>query len=339
MWRRWLILIVALAFAPQVWLRDPPYRHNPDQAVLATPIAGPMVELGPFLLTGAWQLTSANSNFGGYSGLVVPRPGWLRAYSDMGQVLEMPQPGLPGTARQSAVFGSEFGQKSARDVEAASFDPATGVTWLALEGRNALVRLDRDQRPDPAGFIQPAPMRRWTLNSGPEAMVRLRDGRFLVLAEAYASWRASGAHQAFRLSPGAGGRPETAEGFTFAGLAGFRPTDMAQLPDGRVLVLLRRLRWPMPPRFGTWLVLADPDAIVPGQPWRAIPLASLDGTGLEENYEGLAIEPGAAGQVTVWLISDSNAAVTQRTLLLRLSLDPRRLPAAPALPPKQKAPG
>lgn len=336
MWRRWLILIVALAIAPQVWLRDPPYHHNPDQAVAITSLPGVPVNLGPFTLTGAWQLTSANSNFGGYSALVVPRPGWLRAYSDLGQMLDLPQPGTRGLVRQAALFGRDVEPKAARDVEAASLDPLSGTTWLALEGRNALLRLDRRQRPDPAGFIQPAPMRDWTVNSGPEAMVRLHDGRLLILAEAYASWRANGAHPALRLSPGAAGQPGGAEPFTFVGRAGYRPTDMAQLPDGRVLVLLRRLRWPMPPRFGTWLVLADPAAIAPGQPWHSVPLASLDGTGLEENYEGLAIDPAADGRVTVWLISDANGAVTQRTLLLRLSLDPRRLPGSQA---KQKAPG
>ena len=40
----------------------------------------------------------------------------------------------------------------------------------------------------------------------------------------------------------------------------------------------------------------------------------------------LALEPGADGQVAAWLISDANGAVTQRTLLLRLMLDPARLP-------------
>jgi hypothetical protein len=111
---------------------------------------------------------------------------------------------------------------------------------------------------------------------------------------------------------------------------------MAELPDGRILILTRRLRWPMPPRFGTWMVLADPREIEPGQSWHGTPLVSLDGTGLEENYEGLAIEPLVGGKLAVWLISDSNGAVTQRTLLLRLELDPADLPATRA---KQKAPG
>jgi hypothetical protein len=340
MWRRWLILIVILGFLPQVWLRDPRSRDSHEQAVALTALPVPplLSGLGPFHLTGAWRLDSANRHFGGYSGLTVPRAGWLSAFSDQGRVLDLPQPGMPGKARQFPLFGAAVQEKGQRDVEAASFDPESGATWIALERNNALLRLDRLGRADPADMIQPAPMRKWPDNSGPEAMVRLRDGRFLVVAEADAGWSGSGVHQAFRFAAEPNGQPGTAQGFAFVGTAGFRPSDMAQLPDGRVLVLLRRLRWPMPPRFGTRIVLANPAEIVAGKPWQSIPLASLDGTGLEENYEGLAIEPAADGKVTVWLISDSNGAVTQRNLLLRFLLDPAKLPAATGRA-KQKAPG
>jgi hypothetical protein len=337
--RRLLILLPILALVATVWLRDPPHRHNSSQIVAVTPLALPdpvAVSLAPFSLTGAWRLTSANSNFGGYSALVVPAPGWLRAYSDLGQRLELPQPGRPGQAFQAALFGREAHDKSMRDVEAASRDPRTGETWLAAEGRNALLRLDSGGRIT-ARFAPPA-MRRWPVNSGAEAMLRRADGSFLILAEAYAEsgWTGGGTgHEALRFAPQRDGGPGRAERFSFIGPAGFRPTDMAELPDGRILVLTRRLRWPMPPRFGTQIVLADPRQIAPGRPWRGTPLVSLEGTGLEENYEGLAIEPLADGRLTIWLTSDANGAVTQRTLLLRLELDPANLPGTPA---KQKAP-
>ena len=45
-----------------------------------------------------------------------------------------------------------------------------------------------------------------------------------------------------------------------------------------------------------------------------------------DNFEGLAITPAAGGKVHVWLISDDNQAVTQRTLLWRLELDLADLP-------------
>lgn len=149
MLRRLLILPPILALVATVWLRDPPHRHNPSQVVTARLLALPdqsALSLAPFVLTGAWELTSVNSNFGGYSALVVPAPGWLRAYSDLGQRLELPQPGQPGQPFQAALFGPEAHAKSMRDVEAASRDPRTGETWLAAEGSNALLRLDSRAR-------------------------------------------------------------------------------------------------------------------------------------------------------------------------------------------------
>ena len=54
--------------------------------------------------------------------------------------------------------------------------------------------------------------------------------------------------------------------------------------------------------------------------WLSRPLPS-------DNYEGLAIVPEAqSDRVALWLISDDNSSAFQRTLLLRLSLDPADLP-------------
>ena len=163
-------------------------------------------------------------------------------------------------------------------------------------------------------------------------MTRLSDGRFLVLAEG-----GGPAHEG-RLLPRAPDGTDRSLHFRYVAPSGYRPTDVAQLPDGRVLILLRELRWPMPPRFGTKLVLADPATIRRGQDWSGTVLASLDGTGLEENYEGLAIEAGAGDTLNAWLISDDNSAATQRTLLLRLQFRLGDLPPRVART-KQKAPG
>jgi hypothetical protein len=86
-----------------------------------------------------------------------------------------------------------------------------------------------------------------------------------------------------------------------------------------------------------WSVL-HAENIRRGGEWRGTELASLDGTGLEENYEGLAIEPGPDGTLNAWLISDDNSAATQRTLLLRLQFRLADLPPRGGQT-KQKAPG
>ena len=155
-------------------------------------------------------------------------------------------------------------------------------------------------------------------------MVRLADGRFVVLREGFNGWFEDRQHKAVLFSgdPILYGEPRK---FTFDGPAGFSPTDMAQLPDGRVLILMRSLVWPMPARFSGRIALADPADIVPGGVWWAKEIAKLVPPLPLDNLEGLAIRPRKDGKVTVWLISDDNNAVAQRTLLWKMVLDPADL--------------
>ena len=331
MLRRLLSVLLVLGLAPAVWLREPPPRPNASQSLQAEPLPLPGDRrVGPFRLNGAWHLVSPNSDFGGYSALLGNGAGRLVAFSDTGVRLDMPVPGGQGPVRIARLLPERNGMKASRDVESAAHDPATGGFWLALEGRNLFLHLVPGEA---APRVVPGPeLAGWPSNSGAEAMTRLADGRFLILAEA-----GDRVHEG-RLLPHAPDGVDHALRFSFITPRGYRPTDVAQLPDGRVLILLRELRWPLPPRFGTRLVLADPGQIATGKPWRGTVIAGFDGTGLQENYEGLAIVPGADGWLTAWLISDDNAAATQRTLLLRLEFRLSDLPPR-ALPAKQKAPG
>jgi len=93
---------------------------------------------------------------------------------------------------------------------------------------------------------------------------------------------------------------------------------LAQLPDGRALILLRMVAWGIPPGFAGKLMLADPATIRAGEAWRAEPLADLVAPLPSDNFEGLAVEPDGRGGTVLWLISDDNDSIVQRTLLLRL---------------------
>jgi hypothetical protein len=90
------------------------------------------------------------------------------------------------------------------------------------------------------------------------------------------------------------------------------------LPDGRALILLRKVLWGIPPHFAGKLMLADPATIRAGKAWRAEPLADLASPLPSDNFEGLAVAPAGDGGTTLWLISDDNDSIAQRTLLLRL---------------------
>lgn len=329
--RRVLAVLIALALLPFIWWRTPPVPYSGVQALALARVTlpGPGLPVGPLRLDGAWVLTSPNSDFGGYSALAQVTPGRLLALSDRGYFLDfaLPGEGSAAPARIGSTIGNAQQQKAERDVEAASFDPLTRRLWLALEGRNAVVRTDPQLLTRQA--VRPAIMADWAGNTGPEAMVRLADGRFAVLSEAYLGWYGLDRHKGvlFPRDPvddgGAGG-----QGFTFAGPAGFRPTDMAQLPDGRVLVLMRRLLWPAPARFSAALVVADPAQLRAGGVWHSQLVTRLEAPLPVDNFEAMALVPGADGHVTLWLLSDDNGAVAQSTMLWRLRLDPRTLPRA-----------
>lgn len=331
--KRALAVAVAAGLGFATWLRSPvpPPNHDLVLSLTALPLPLAPLHLGPFKLTGAWQLTSPNHDFGGYSALVQPVPGRLLALSDRGYYLNFAEPGAAvGAIGIGPVLQDMALLKQYRDVEAATWDPVSGQLWMALEGRNAVIRQHLDMRPMALRKIPEwSP---WGSNTGPEAMVRLHDGRFVVLCECFTGWSESVAHPGFLYAgdPSAG---SAGQAISFVGAEGYRPTDMAELPDGRVLIVMRHLLWPAPARFAAKMMLADPARIVAGQPWTAIELADLSAPLPVDNFEALAIEPRADGLITAWLMSDDNEAVSQRTLLWQLQF---RLGD---LPPKQKAPG
>jgi hypothetical protein len=262
-------------------------------------------------LAGAWELASDDARFGGYSALVVRADSRLRAYSDSGTWLDFTMPDRPGGPGPVFGIGRLPGGKYVNDIEAAAYDPASGTTWLALEFTNSIRRVDSE-----VVEVAPATMAGFRDNGGSEAMARLLDGRFVVLAESAAPlspMRRTGV--LFATDPV---RDQRATVFAFDPPAGYDPTDAATLPDGRVLILLRGLKLTGYPLFESMLVVADPADIEPGRPWPWREVAHLSNLAPRENYEGLAVVPGEQG-LELWLIADANdSVVLQRTLLLKL---------------------
>jgi hypothetical protein len=327
--RRGLALLMVGALLPVTWLREPLRPASRGESLHFVPVPLPPAEdlarhLGPFALEGVWQMTSPCQGFGGYSALVPLGDGRLLAIGDNGGLLWFAPPGRKPAAPKFAVFTTgPDGWKRDRDAESATRDPATGTLWVGWEWSHTISR-HAGSLWEPVK-VRPRAMRDWGVNSGAEAMVRLADGRFVVLGEGFSGWLDDRTHPALLFSgdPVTAGEPQP---FTFAGPARFSPTDMAQLPDGRVLIVMRRAVWPMPFRFAARLAIADPAEIRAGGTWQAREVALLTSSLPVDNFEGIAIEPQADGRVTVWLISDDNNAVTQRTLLWKLSVDPARLP-------------
>ena len=323
-----LILLIAAGLTPGLFWREIPPPPDTSQAVYfeslladGKPIA--LTRKGTLRLTGSWRLTSANEHFGSYSALLALDGANLLAFSDRGKYLRFE---VPPAALEQDDMGPLFPElgnlKHLQDVEAATRDATTGTIWLGIEGSNSIARMQDDF--SGLDMVRPVVMRDWRDNRGPEAFVRLRDGRFVVLAESGSRWSGKPNPGAvFASDPVAGGLWQP---IGFEPPSGFLPTDMAQLPDGRVLILLRSIRLGLPFAFGTRIVIADPDEISPGKVWPWRDFVSFDSRVPSDNYEGMAVVPGDPGEpLTIWLISDDNgASVIQRTLLTRLEWNSSR---------------
>jgi hypothetical protein len=323
MGRLFLLLIVAMGLAPGTWWRAANGGRDLDnrQILLIEPLRFPHDGLGEVEIAGAWQLDSPNRHFSGYSSLLMTGDGTLLALTDSGRMMRFAPPGTAPPAAKFDYFASrEEGDKRLFDLEAATRDPASGQIWTAYENTGQIERYDPHLVR--TGHVRPPQMQGWPSNAGPEAIVRLADGRLVVLSESSPDWFAADwPALLFPGDPVDGAEPAP---FQFRPPEGYRPVDAALLPDGRVLILLRRIVLGLPPGFEAKLVLADPAEIRRSGRWSGREIAHLAEPVPMDNYEGLAVGPGEDGQLVLWLISDDNRATFQRTLLLKLLWRPNR---------------
>ena len=83
----------------------------------------------------------------------------------------------------------------------------------------------------------------------------------------------------------------------------FRPTSATRLDDGDVLVLERRF-----PPFGSRVVRVPRASVeAPDGPLAPVEIASLEGSVLVDNYEGIEARRDPSGRTLVYLISDDNS--------------------------------
>ncbi|MFN2099404.1 esterase-like activity of phytase family protein [Altererythrobacter sp. MF3-039] len=272
-------------------------------------------KIGRLEVVGAWELRSTNEHFGGFSALAALDDRTLLAASDRARRMELTLPLT--TAIPSAKLGY-FGPNPTRikrlsDLESLAHDPGSGTLWATYENLNTLERVDFGGS---RRTVTLSAMADWPSRSGAEASERLADGSFLIIGEA-AERRGSPA----LLYPGdplTSGNPAS---FRFSGLNGFSPTGATLLRDGRILVLVRRFRFGIPPRFDGALVIADPTEIAPGKILQGEVVARLESPFPMDNYEGIAAISESDGSQSIWLISDDNFMRWQRTLLIQLRWD------------------
>ena len=316
-------LIIALA--PTVWLRHPAAQPVAAKSLTFVDLmpalrrAAPFPTIGAPELVGIWHLRGGLPDAGTLSGLA-QSDAEMVAVGDRGAILRFARPDRPGTAalHLSKLIGLDWRKHPhPTDAESVVVEPRTGDLLVAYEDTPAIVRFSADLEshtriPVPA-------FANWPDNEGPEAMTWLSDGRLLVIAEGYDRWFDRTLHEGliFPGVPQTGAEPAR---FLLRMPAGYRPCELAQMPDGRLLVLGRSFSLM---GFRSVIAAFAPPAVRPGAAITPQVIARIDDPRIRENYEGMTVTREPDGSQAIWLISDSNQMVwAQRTLLLKLRLKP-----------------
>lgn len=322
--RAFALALLILALVPAVYLRAPKPAPSADVSIIfedlmpalrhegALPVAGPLV------LLGAWQMRGGSPATATLSGLAQTGAGMV-AVGDRGAVVWFTPPDRPSTRppRLARLINRDWRKhRYPTDAESVAVVPDTGDLLVGYEDPPALLRFRRDLALR-ARTPLPELLER-TLNRGPEAMTMLADGRIVVIGESHARWFDRMTHTGL-IFPGVPRPGETAQRFTVQLPPGVRPCELAQMPDGRVLVLGRSFSFA---GFRSVIGVIAPANIRPGATITPRVIARIDDPRIRDNYEGMTVTREADGSAALWLLSDSNQMVwAQRTLLLKLRLN------------------
>jgi len=269
------------------------------------------VEIGPSELNGiallrAYELTASDSEFGGISGLLVSN-GRMIAITDNAHWISATLTGdgarpladariAPMTDRGGRAYG-----KPRHDSEGLAI--REGHLWVSFERDHRLLRHRVGGQME--GFVRNTDWNALPSNGGLEALATLPDGRLLALGEE----PADGAFPLFAIAKDGtitnGVLPQTSR---------HRVTGADLGPDGRLYVLFRHwsLATGVSIRLRRYALAEDgfPD------PQTAETLAAFESDSGIDNMEGVALWRDGAARLRLWMVSDDNFRMVQRTLLL-----------------------
>jgi hypothetical protein len=333
MFRRTVFLPLALVFVTvaigAAWPSPPQGEH-----VIVTTTALPLdndapqaSRLGPLTYMGGVVIDSRDRRFGGLSGLRW-RDGALWAVSDDGGFWRIATRENGGrlvgidsvaTRRLTGEQGKELKTKEEADAESLEMSADGRSLWIGYERRNRLRIYERPAgdslqltaRPTIPGINRA--MAGWPVNGGPEAIAGMSPDDGIILSEEQAG--PDGSTLALRVRPGAR-QPEILR-FGYRAPEGFKATDAALLPDGRLLVLNRRFS--LLEGVAAALVVLDTGGVAAGDVLTGTEIARLQPPVNVDNMEGIAVRQ-EAGRTAIYLVSDDNFNPLQRTLLMKFAL-------------------
>jgi hypothetical protein len=288
----------------------------PDGRVRSTRIAIPENDpargrLGSLRFLGGIEMDAADPRFGGLSDLRLSPDGRrLVAVSDCGYGfsadLELDENGAPtGVVSPRLVDLTGPGGRALLVGE----NDSESLVWegdhldVGFEGKGRIWRYAAQPPFSPPVSTVPSPagLRRCGPNRGLETMTLLDGGRRLLVCEGEES--PSRTVPAWIGSPGVWTERRYPLHFGGGWLGEpFRPTGATRLPNGDVLISERRF-----PPFASRVVRlpkANLDGVGPLEP---VEIARLEGSALDDNYEGIEVRVDERGRTAVYLISDDNS--------------------------------
>ncbi|WP_447726951.1 esterase-like activity of phytase family protein [Sphingomonas koreensis] len=324
-----LSVLLILLFVPS-WSGDPRLALLPARVEMAAhrvmldPRDPLRVKLGGLTFLGGVYLTGPAPAFGGFSAMIVEGDRFT-LLSDGGNIVSF-RMGADWQVREPRFAELPDGpgtgwQKADRDSESLTRDPATGQLWVGFERANEIWRFGPGFAPAEARAA-PRVMAGWPENGGAESLVRLRDGSFIVLAEDQDAVRGAVELPDVKVGLWFAGDPTRPKqgGFTFGYRPprGFKPTDIAELPDGRLAVLNRKAS--LREGFTAVLTIVDRGAVRPGRIATGREVARFAAPVVHDNFEALAVTQEGDSTI-LWIASDDNQLFLQRSLLLKFRLD------------------
>lgn len=284
--------------------------------------------VGALVYLGGLELTSLDRRFGGLSGLDISADGTrMLAVSDRGRwigarLIHDAEGVLVGIGE------AEIVPLGGRDGEPLSGDLADAEDIAPLAGGGYAVSFERYHRiviypgdPFAPGNNRGAPLRPSAArieapgNKGVEALAEIAPGRLLAVTEG--SFAGDRRLQGWLFST-AGIPPAGPDRLSYAIRDEMRPTAFAKIPGGDLLALERA--YSMIGGFRVRLARLASAAVVPGATLEPVEIALFGGSLTMDNFEGLAVRRDDRGRLLVYMISDDNFNLFQRTLLMQFHL-------------------
>lgn len=308
-----------------------------ESAISAEPVAlhfedPRLSRVGKLSFLGSLELKSEDSRFGGLSSLQLSADGsQFLAISDRGYWVGgiLDHQGDRMTGLRNVVIaplldlnGSPLIEvsKEAGDAEAIAEIPGSGII-VSFEGRDARLWHYGVSMTDYARPVTPRPLplpldvvkeiRALPWNGGIEAMTSLPGGTLVAIAED--SNRSDDLLDGWIISSSQIAR------FKYRMTENFRPTDLATLPDGNLILLERRFS--LLKGLAARIRTIKAEDLLNGGPIEGEEIATLAFPFNVDNMEGIAVRENERGDTLIYLVSDDNYHPLQRTLLMSFKLE------------------